>query len=166
VIRGAREMSEPEASEARMLTFEAAGGLFALSIGEILEVGETSEIASIPTVLRSCGGVMNHRGDALPVLSLHVLLGGEVALESALGIGSVPQGTPLLVLARDDDHAPKLGLPVDSVLGFVSAPTESEKCEGVVRERFCLEGREVVVIDSRQLMARATSVIEGECAAA
>ena len=159
-------MSESEASEDRLLTFEAAGVLFALSIGEILEVGETSEIASIPTVLRSCGGVMNHRGDALPVLSFQVLLAGDVALERAIGSESVPQGTPLLVLSRDDDHAPKLGLPVDNVLGFVSAPTESEKCEGVVKERFCLEGREVVVIDSRQLMARATSVIEGECAAA
>ena len=75
-------------------------------------------------------------------------------------------GKHLLVLARDDDRSPKLGVPVDSIWGLVDAPTESEQCEGVVRERFCLDGREVVVIDSRQLMARATSVIEGGSAAA
>jgi chemotaxis signal transduction protein len=158
-------MSELDVDEARLLGFESAGGLFALPIGEILEVSETTEIASIPTVPRSCGGVMNHRGDALPVLSLQVLLGSEIALQSAGSIRAGLEGTHLLVLSGEDDHLPKLGLPVDSVQGFVSAPTDSEACQGVVKERFRLDDREVVVIDSRQLMARASSVIEGECAA-
>lgn len=158
-------MSELDKPGARLLTFEAAGELYALPIDEILEVSETSEIASIPTVPRSFGGVMNHRGDALPVLSLQVLLGSDARPESASSAGTGLEARHLLVLSRDDDHSPKLGLPVDSVQGFVNAPTESEKCEGVVKERFSLEGRDVVVIDSRQLMARATSVIEGECTA-
>jgi len=50
---------------------------------------------------------------------------------------------------------------VDSIKGLVQRPVESEKSGGVVQERFCLDDREVVVIDSRQLMARAKSVIEG-----
>ena len=158
-------MAEPEAAESRLLSFEAAGGLFALPISEVLEVSEATAIASIPTLERSRGGVMNHRGDALPVVSLRLLLGGGVLLDDpATSAGELAE-KHLLVLAREDDLSPQLGLPVDGVRGFVSAPADSEKCDGVVKERFRLEGREVLVIDSRQLMARAKSVIEGGGAA-
>jgi chemotaxis signal transduction protein len=154
-------MTDSQAAESRLFSFEVAGGLFAIPITEILEVSESSGIASIPTVDRSRGGVVNYRGDALPVVSLPVLLGSDVPLEAAEGGATELAGRHLLVLTRGNDPAPRLGLPIDSVRGLISAPSDSKEGEGVVRERFSLEDREILVIDSRQLMARATSVIEG-----
>ena len=81
-------MAESDATESRLLSFEAAGGLFALPIAEILEVSEATAIASIPTLERSRGGVMNHRGDALPVVSLRLLLGSDVLLDDPAVSGS------------------------------------------------------------------------------
>ena len=154
-------MSEASASEGRLLSFETAGELFALPISEILEVSDSTPIASIPTLDRSRGGVMSHRGEALPVVSLAVLLGSAVSFDELDRPGSELEGRHLLVLCQGHDAARKLGLPVDSIEGLVNPPEDSEKCGGMVKERFCLDGREVVVIDPRQLMARATSVIEG-----
>ena len=154
-------MTHSTLTESRLLSFEAEGVLFALPISEILEVSESTPISSIPTLERWCGGVMNHRGDALPVFSLRVLVGSDVSFDDSLSPGMDLAGEHLLVLSRGEDHSAELGLPVDSVRELVDTPVESEKCEGIVRERFYLEERAVVVIDSRQLMARAKSVIEG-----
>lgn len=154
-------MTESNATESRLLSFRTAGGLFALPISDILEVSVATPLASIPTLDRSRGGVMSHRGAALPVVSLGVLLGSAASFEDSAAARADLDGKHLLVLSRGDDHSPQLGLPVDSIEGLVSAPSDSEKCGGIVKERFCLAGREVVVIDPRQLMTRATSVIEG-----
>lgn len=159
-------MASLAVTESRLLSFEAGGVLFALPIAEILEVSEATPISSIPTLERSRGGVMNHRGDALPVLSLRALVGSDVSFDPSAAPETDLGGKHLLVLSRGEDHAAELGLPVDSVRELVDTPVESEKGEGIVTERFYLEEREVVVIDSRQLMARAKSVIEGGSATA
>jgi chemotaxis signal transduction protein len=154
-------MTELEETESRLLSFEVGGSVFALPIVEVLEVSEVTPIVSIPTLGRTRGGVMNHRGDAIPVLSLRVLLESDWNFDDSAADEPGLGGKHLLVLARDDDRSPKLGVPVDRVRGLISVPAESRKCEGIVLERFILDEREIVVIDSRQLMARATSVIEG-----
>lgn len=154
-------MTHSTLTESRLLSFEVEGVLFALPISEILEVSESTPISSIPTLERWCGGVMNHRGDALPVFSLRVLVGSDVNFDTSLSRGSALAGKHLLVLSRSEDHSAELGLPVDSVRELVNTPAESEKCEGIVTERFFLEQREVAVIDSRQLMARAKTVVKG-----
>ena len=64
-----------DSGQDRLLAFEVAGSLYALPIGCVVEVAEVAPLACIPTLPERVGGVMNHHGDALPVIQRGVLLG-------------------------------------------------------------------------------------------
>ena len=136
----------------RLLTFEVAGAAFALPIADVAEVTEIPAIAGIPTVPGSVGGVVNHHGDALPVVRREVLFETEgEALEAP---------RHLLVLARDPDDPEALGLLVDRVLGLVEGTGGVAHAEDAVVERRPIEGRVVSVLDTQQLLRRAVDAIE------
>ena len=54
--------------EARLLAFELDGAAYALPIGCVVEVCEAEAWACVPMLPRETAGVMNHHGDAVPVL--------------------------------------------------------------------------------------------------
>jgi chemotaxis signal transduction protein len=58
----------------RLLTFEIGSSLFALPIEGVHEVAAMAELACIPTLPREVAGVINYRGDALPVVRRERLL--------------------------------------------------------------------------------------------
>src|SRR5512145_2769855 len=107
--------SEPgapaQAFEERLLTFEVGGALYALPIAHVIEVAEVEELACIPTLPASTGGVVNLHGDALPVIRRSSLFG--VAEEG------LPPPSHLLVVAARPEQVARLGVPVDRISGLV-----------------------------------------------
>jgi chemotaxis signal transduction protein len=136
--------------ESRMLAFELGGALFALPIAGVVEVAESARIAPVPMLPRASFGVVNHHGDALPVVFGSGLL--EFSGPSA--------PTHLLVLAGDADDPDRYGLPVDRIVGLVAGEAKVARGESPVAERRQHEGRVLSVIDPRRLMACALARVE------
>jgi purine-binding chemotaxis protein CheW len=150
-------------SQNRLLTFEIGSSLFALPIEGVYEVAEMAELACIPTLPRDVAGVINYRGDALPVVRRERLLDP--------GAGALASPQHVLVISDRPSSPPCLGLEVDRVLGLVDgasfaqrAETERRPAEGrglePVTERRPLDGRMLQVVDAPRLVARARKVIE------
>jgi chemotaxis signal transduction protein len=138
------------AGESRMLAFELGGTLFALPIAGVVEVAESVRVAPVPMLPRASFGVVNHHGDALPVVFGSALL--ELSGESS--------PTRLLVLAGDADDPERYGLPVDRILGLLSGASAQSRSESPVAERRPHEGRVLNVLDPRRLLARAQGLVE------
>ena len=139
-------------AEQRLILFEVAGGAYAIPIADVLEVTETAPLAGIPGVSPEIGGVMNHHGDALPLLSR------EALFEVEPGGLAAPQH--VLVLADRGGEAGRLGLPVDRVVGLADAPVARPQGPGTVVERRPIRGRIVSVLDARRMLERAAALIE------
>jgi purine-binding chemotaxis protein CheW len=139
----------------RLLAFEVGPSLFALPIAEVAEVMEVPAVAAVPMLPRDVGGVVNHHGDALPIVTPAALLGTALARDPAY----------LLVLARDPDDPSRYGVPIDRIHGLVDGPAASTREPGaVVAERRPLAGRLMHVLDAKRLLERALHVIEGSMA--
>jgi chemotaxis signal transduction protein len=133
-----------------MLAFELGSTLFGLPISGVVEVAESARVAPVPTLSRSSFGVVNHHGDALPVVFAAALL--EFSGTSA--------PTRLLVLAGDADDPDRYGLPVDRVLGLVAGDPAIARSEVPIAERRTHEGRVLNVLDPRRLMLRAQALVD------
>ena len=146
-------MEAPYASSTeRLLTFEVAGKAYGIPIADVAEVAELGPVVSVPTLPRRAGGVMNHHGDALPVVHREVLFDVN---EEAL---SEPEH--VLVLARTKHVKGRLGLPVDRVLGLVEGRGGVAAGEDAVVERRPIDGQIVRVLDTQRLTELAVGVIE------
>ena len=139
-------------SSERLLVFEVGEALYALPIADITEVTEVGRIASVPSLRAAVGGVMNHHGDALPVVHRGALF------EIGQGVLSEPQN--LLVLGRSPEDPSRLGLPVDSIIGLVDGAGGTANGADAVVERRPIGGRLVNVLDPQRLLMRAVQVIE------
>ena len=140
-------------SQNRLLTFEIGSSLFALPIEGVHEVAEVAELACIPTLSRDVAGVINYRGDALPVVRR------ERLLEPGAGALDAPQH--VLVISDRPSSPPCLGLEVDRVLGLVDGqPSVNGRGSEPVAERRPHDGRLLQVVDPPRLVARARKVIE------
>ena len=142
--------------EDRLLTFEVGGGVYAIPIAGVLEVAEVEEMACIPMIPPSIAGVVNHHGDALPVIrraSLLDLQGDELGSPEHI----------LVICDRSTDSA-RMGLPVDCVLGLVDGEGATACGPDPIAERRTIDGRVASVLDPRRLVERAREVIEGALA--
>jgi chemotaxis signal transduction protein len=136
----------------RLLTFEVGGALYALPIAGVLEVVEAGPLVCIPGLPLEVAGVVNHHGDALPVLHFAALL--ELAAAPAAAPAQV------LVVGARGARGGRLGLPVDRVLGLVDGRAAPARGTGPVVERRSLAGRVASLLDPARLVARAREVIE------
>jgi chemotaxis signal transduction protein len=139
----------------RLLTFEIGSSLFALPIEGVHEVAAMAELACIPTLPREVAGVINYRGDALPVVRRERLLDP--------GAGALEAPQHVLVISDRPSSPPCLGLEVDRVLGFVDgqpAANFAQRGAEPVVERRPFDGRLLQVVDAPRLVARARKVIE------
>ena len=155
-------MSEFPASPAtsnRLMTFEICGVLYALPISDILEVVEQAGISCVPTLPTEVGGVLNWHGEALPVVSSHLLLGG-----APIAPGEPERLKQYLVVTDRPDVPAQLGLPIDFVSGLVDGDPGRARGDDVIVERRPVDDRVVNVINPRRLVARAAEVIEGAVA--
>ena len=141
-----------ESGEDRLLTFEIGESLFAMPIAGILEVTERGVEACVPTVSSCIAGVINYRGDALPV----------VRREQLLELGEAEQLRPehVLVVTDSPTHAARLGLEVDRVLGLIDGEGGTSRDSAPVVERRPIDGRLAHILDPARLVARAREVIE------
>jgi chemotaxis-related protein WspB len=137
--------------ERRLVLFEVGGGAYALPIADVIEVIEWSQLAAIPSLPVGFAGVINHHGDALPIIARDALL-EEPATDS--------RPEHVLVLGAPGGQSGRLGVPVDRVLGLVDAPADPPASDGLVVERRPLRGRIVAVLDAARLLERAERVIE------
>lgn len=139
------------ADERRLVLFEVGGGAYALPIADVIEVTEWSQLAAIPTLPAALAGVINHHGDALPIVARDALL------EEAT---TATRPEHVLVLGVSGGQSGRLGVPVDRVLGLVDVPAGTPTGDGLVVERRPLRGRIVAVLDAARLLERAERVIE------
>jgi len=141
-----------QAFEERLLTFEVGGSLYALPIANVIEVAEVDELACIPTLPASAGGVVNLHGDALPVIRRAELFGVAEA--------GLPAPAHLLVVAARPDQVARLGVPVDRITGLVDGSGAASRDGELVAERRPIGGRVVGIVDPRVLVVRAREAIE------
>ncbi|MEM7412271.1 MAG: chemotaxis protein CheW [Myxococcota bacterium] len=140
----------------RLLTFEIGASLFALPIEGVHEVAEFGEVACIPTLPRDVAGVVNYRGDALPVVNRGCLLEPTR--------GTPADGEHLLVISDRPAGIPCLGLSVDRVLGLVDGTCTAGRGQDPVVEKRPMDGRLAHILDPARLVARAKKVIEDSLA--
>ena len=139
-------------AEDRLLTFEVAGDLYAIPIAGVLEVADAGRVTCIPTLPTRIGGVINHHGDALPVLNCSSLF--EVN-ESELG-----EPSSVLVISERAGESARLGIPIDRVLGLVDGAAAAMSGAKAVAERRSIQGRVASVLDPSRLVSQARDVIE------
>jgi len=135
----------------RLLTFEVAGAAYALPIGDVLEVSEVARIDRVPGLRGDLGGVMQYHGDALPVLARAALF--------PVGAGELPEPQHVVVVAGDGGDVPRLGLPVDRVLGLADAVLPAARPRDELSVRVPLDGRVTGVLDAELLVRRAAEVV-------
>ena len=136
----------------RLLTFSVGGSVYALPIASVLEVTEAGGDACIPSVPAGTARVMNYHGDALPVVRSAALLGLDEA--------SIPAPEHVLVITSGANSTPRLGLPVDRILGLVDGLGASARDHEPIAERRSLDGRVANVLDAHRLVVKAREVIE------
>ena len=136
----------------RLLTFEVGGSVYALPIASVVEVSEADTLSSIPTVALATAGVMNHHGDALPVVKRSALLDVEEA--------ELPEPAHVLVITSRANGGAQLGMPVDRIVGLVDGAGAISPGADPVAERRPVDGRVVFVLDPRRLIGRAEEAIE------
>lgn len=136
----------------RLLTFEVADSVYALPIACVVEVTEAEPLSSIPTVQADVAGMMNHHGDALPVLCREALLD--------LGDAELPEPAHVLVITPRPTGGALLGMPVDRIVGLVDGAGARSPGADPVAERRPIDGRVVFVLDPQRLVARAGETIE------
>jgi len=141
------------ASPTRLILFEVGGAPYALPIEDVLEVRERGEHVAVPSLPPTVAGVINHHGEALPVIAAAALFDGVAELESS---------EHLLVLTARNREAGQLGLPVDRVLGLADAPLGAGATGGWIRERLALRGRVVGVLDAERTLERAEQIFQSQ----
>jgi len=144
-------VAHPRAEE-RLLTFEVAGDFYAIPISGVLEVANAGRVTCIPTLPTSVGGVINHHGDALPVLNCASLFDVD---ESRLGDPST-----ILVISERAGESARLGIQIDRVLGLVDGVAAAMSGAKEIAERRSIQGRVASVLDPQRLVGKARDVIE------
>ena len=144
--------AENPRAEERLLTFEVAGDFYAMPIASVLEVAEAGRLTCIPTLPTRVGGVINHHGDALPVINC----------ESLFDVNEAQLGEPeiILVIGGGVADSAQLGIPIDRVLGLVDGAAAAMPGAKAVAERRSIQGRVASVLDPERLVSQARSVIE------
>lgn len=135
----------------RLILFEVGGAPYALPIEDVLEVRERTERVAIPSLPPDVAGVINHHGEALPVIAAEALFEGVGALETS---------EHLLVLTARNREAGQLGIPVDCVLGLADASLGAGATGDWVRQRVAVRGRVVGVLDAERTLERAEQIFQ------
>ena len=123
-----------------------------LPITVVAEVSEVGRLAAVPTVPTAVAGVMNHHGDALPVVERAALFevdGGAAAASARARAGRGPRGSRAL---RPAGRSPWRA----SWTGPVGARSETTRWWNAVR----VDGRILSVLDPARLRAKAHEMIE------
>ncbi|HNH06991.1 MAG TPA: chemotaxis protein CheW, partial [Leptospiraceae bacterium] len=70
---------EETATENQLLTFYCGAEVFAIDILKVKEIKEYTELTSIPLMPKAVQGVINLRGQVLPIIDLNIRFGRPAA---------------------------------------------------------------------------------------
>jgi len=103
-----KELTNDKAKIISYLTFSIAGEYFGLNVGKVLNILDVQTITKIPMSPEYMRGVINLRGEVLPLIDAKNKLG--------LGFTEITSNTCILVIeAVDKNRIVKFGAMVDSV---------------------------------------------------
>ncbi len=113
--------ADADSTSDQYLTFDLAGGVFAIPILAVREIRGLEEVAKIPHSPHYILGVMNLRGTVVPVLDLRARLGMERCPRTA---------TSVVIVVRvdiSDGSAATIGCLVDGVSDVVSIAADNAR---------------------------------------
>jgi purine-binding chemotaxis protein CheW len=99
----------------RYVSFSLAGGRYCIPVDQVLQIMRLEDLIAIPKPPPFVEGVINLRGDIIPVVSLRARL--EIAVENTAGKGEQDQRKRRLVITRVGGKP--YGLDVDEVREIV-----------------------------------------------
>lgn len=137
----------------RLLVFRVGDGYYGLPIEHVREVERVTRVTPVPGAPRFVRGLVNLRGEILPLVDMRLLLGA--------GADDLP-ASPRLVVAQADRKEPPLALMVEELNGLApveegaSGPAAGEACplpwaRGSVEHR----GRRVWRLDPAAMLSLA-----------
>lgn len=135
--------------ENQFLTFISGSETFAVDIHSVKEIKEYSHITTIPLMPHSVLGVINLRGNVVPIIDLQVRIGKEKS--------KVTKRTCIIIVELNySDEKMDVGLMVDAVSEVIDIPiTEIEKAPSFgskIRNDFIksigkIEGRFIIILN-------------------
>ncbi|MCH2185631.1 chemotaxis protein CheW [Myxococcota bacterium] len=157
-------------SPGQWLAFEIGSAQYALPIDSILEIeGPGRQARCVPGLPMDSVAVMNWHGSALPVVSSHLLFSSEAERDTverkALPVRSTRWSEAhILVISEPDGEMPRLGLPVERILGLLDVPP-SDGMPGQADDGEA-EGRSASPLGlcPHELWNRAACLVERACA--
>ncbi len=95
------------------LVFKMQNGLYALNVSSVLEVLEDQHFAKVPNTPAHIRGVVNFRGDILPIIDLRKILNLTLAIDTEVVI---------VMEIGTGHHSLRIGAVADGVVGVVLIP--------------------------------------------
>lgn len=95
------------------LIFKLQDELFALDVESVLEVLENQKVAKVPNTPDHVRGVVNFRGDILPIIDMREILHLKTNLESEVVV---------VLDLKYDKHSMRIGAIADGVVGVALIP--------------------------------------------
>lgn len=145
------------AEEGQYLTFLLAGEMFAIGILNIKEIIEYGQITAVPMMPGFVRGVINLRGQVVPVIDLQVRFGRE-----STGVNKRTCIVIVEVTAGQDEDRQVIGVVVDSVsevLGIAAEDIERAPSFGArLRQDFIsgmgkVDGKFVIILNVDQVLS-------------
>lgn len=145
------------AEEGQYLTFQLAGEMFAIGILNIKEIIEYGQITAVPMMPEFVRGVINLRGQVVPVIDLQVRFGRDstaVNKRTCIVIVEVATG--------EDGERQDIGVVVDAVsevLGIAAEDIERAPSFGArIRQDFIsgmgkVDGKFVIILNVDQVLS-------------
>lgn len=98
------------------LIFSLDSELFALNVRSVLEVLENQVVTTVPNTPEHVKGVLNFRGDILPIIDMREIL----------NLGNSNENEVVIVLdLKSENHKLRIGAVADGVIGVVLVPEVS-----------------------------------------
>ena len=118
------DVEQTATSQSTLVTFRLDGQTYALPIEPIVQIIEMVTITPIPQVNHAIEGVINVRGQTVPVVNLRFHLGlPKASLQLRTPIILTQRNGSLEAHRREPGSALMLGLIVDQVMDVLSVPT-------------------------------------------
>lgn len=117
LVKMDKKAIKPVEEEGQFLTFLLAREMFAISISNIREIIEYGQITPVPMVPRFVRGIINLRGQVVPVIDMQVRLGRESS-----PVGKRTCIVIVEVTMPEDGHQEVIGIVVDSVSEVLGVP--------------------------------------------
>lgn len=111
-------MKKSSIEESQYLTFLSGAEVFGIGILRIKEIKEYASVTSIPMMPDYVKGVINLRGNVVPIIDLPVRFGREKSVISK-------RSCVIIVEVEHDDESIDIGILVDAVNEVIDIPSHS-----------------------------------------